>query len=55
MVGKVKCFEMYLSIKKMEDKKMIINKEDFLKTLTEEQLDAGYFKFNIPNKKKLLH
>ncbi len=28
---------------------MIINKEDFLKTLTEEQLHAGYLKFNIPD------
>ena len=28
---------------------MIINKEVFLKTLTAEQLDAGYFKFNIPD------
>ena len=28
---------------------MIINKEDFLKTLTDEQLNAGYFKFNIPD------
>lgn len=28
---------------------MITNKEDFLKTLTDEQLEAGYFKFNIPD------
>ena len=28
---------------------MIANKEDFLKTLTEEQLNAGYLKFNIPD------
>ena len=28
---------------------MIINKEDFLKTLTDEQLNAGYLKFNIPD------
>ena len=28
---------------------MIINKEDFLKTLTHEQLNAGYLKFNIPD------
>lgn len=28
---------------------MIVNKEEFLKTLTDGQLDAGYFKFNIPD------
>ena len=28
---------------------MIINKEDFLRTLTEEQLTVGYLKFNIPD------
>ena len=28
---------------------MIANKEDFLKTLTNEQLSAGYIKFNIPD------
>lgn len=28
---------------------MIINKEDFLSTLTDEQLEAGYIKFNIPD------
>ena len=28
---------------------MIINKEDFLRTLTEEQLNVGYLKFNIPD------
>ena len=30
---------------------MIINKEDFLKTLTDEQLNAGYLKFNIQDEK----
>lgn len=28
---------------------MIINKEEFLKTLTDEQLNAGYLKFDIPD------
>ena len=31
---------------------MIANKEDFLKTLTDEQLNAGYLKFNIPDEDK---
>lgn len=28
---------------------MIANREKFIETLTEEQLDAGYLKFNIPD------
>lgn len=31
---------------------MITNKEDFIKTLTDEQLNAGYLKFNIPDANK---
>lgn len=27
----------------------LVNKADFMATLTEEQEEAGYFKFNIPN------
>ena len=28
---------------------MIVNKGDFLKSLTDEQISAGYLKFNIPD------